>query len=337
MKNTNINLNLALLTLLIGFSFISPNILHAATTPSLGDASSYGVLSGTYVNTNVPLPTTINGDVGFTTAPAVSPLGAHTNYGFAAPYATAGTAQAAALANLNGQGCDFTFVAPAVDLSATVEHSSTYSPGVYCNTGALSVGTTITLNGAGTYIFRSGGALNTVTGSIVTLSPGASACDVFWTPNGATTLNANSTFIGTVIPVAQDITVLDATSWIGRALTFGHVVTTPDANVIITAPNCSIPVIPVTPTPPITVASVSGGGASMGGGGGGGFMPVYTGIGPTGYGAISTQGQVLGAMTPSFPNTGLAPDGGTMWHTLVLAGAFLLLSIPVVVVLLGVL
>ena len=39
--------------------------VHAAS-PSLGVAASYGVLCGTYTNTN---PTTVNGDVGFTTGP----------------------------------------------------------------------------------------------------------------------------------------------------------------------------------------------------------------------------------------------------------------------------
>lgn len=230
------------------FTVVGPNKALAATTPTLGAASTYGVLSDTYVNTNVPSPTTINGDVGFNTAPAVTPLGLHINYGNLAPFSAAGTAQGAALTNLNGQGCDFTFVAPAVDLSATLEHpSTTYAPGVYCNTGALSVGSGITLGGAGTYIFRSGGALNLVTGSIITLAPGASACDVFWTPNGATTINANSTFVGTVIPVSQDITILDASTWIGRALTFGHTVTTPDTNVVITAPSsCNPPQLTVT-------------------------------------------------------------------------------------------
>ncbi len=226
------------------FGFIGPSAAHAATTPSLGDAATYGILSDTYTNTNVPLPTTINGDVGFTTGPAVAPLGVHPNYGSGTPYATAGTAQAAALVNLNGQGCDFTFVAPAVVLDTTLEHSPTYGPGVYCSTGAMSIGTAggITLSGSGTYIFRSGGALNAVTGSTVNLGSGASACDVFWTPNGGTTLNANSAFVGTVIPnVAWDITVLDATSWIGRALAFGQTVTTPDANVVITVPTCSVP------------------------------------------------------------------------------------------------
>ena len=37
-----------------------------AASPSLGAAASYGILGGTYNNTN---PTTINGDVGYTTGP----------------------------------------------------------------------------------------------------------------------------------------------------------------------------------------------------------------------------------------------------------------------------
>jgi hypothetical protein len=219
-----------------------PAVALAATTPSLGDAATYAVLSDTYTN---PLgPTTLTGDVGFTTGPVVAPLGIHANYGSGAPYATAGTAQATALTNLNGQVCDFTFAAPAVVLDTTLEHSPTYGPGVYCSTGAMSIGTAggITLSGAGTYIFRSGGALNAVTGSTVNLSPGASACDVFWTPNGATTLNANATFVGTVIPnVAWDITVLDTVSWVGRALAFGQTVTTSNTNAIVTVPTCALP------------------------------------------------------------------------------------------------
>ncbi|GEM_PF-3023781 len=228
--------SISAITLAVFFVFGLTGTASAATTPNLGAATTYAVLSDTFNNTSIT--TTINGDIGFTTFAGLSPVGINANF---TPAAAAGVAQAAALVNLDGQGCDFTFVAPAVVLDATVEHVSTYGPGVYCSTGAMSVGTAggITLSGAGTYIFRSGGALNTVAGSTVNLGPGASACDIFWTPNGAATFNANSTFIGTVIPTSQDITVLDTTSWIGRALTFGHIVTIPDANVVITAPSCA--------------------------------------------------------------------------------------------------
>ena len=234
------------ITLCVMGIFFTTTSTMAATTPSLGMASSYAVLSDTY--TNPSWPTTLNGDVGFTTAPLVSPLGTHTNYGSAAPYATAWTDQAIALSNLNGQGCTFTFAPGAVDLATDTTHGpiGVYTGGVYCTAGissVMSIGTSgITLSGAGTFIFRMDGALNTVANSTVTLTHGANACDVFWTPNGATTLNANSTFQGTIIPIAQDITILNMTSWIGRALTFGHTVTTPDTNVSITVPTwCTTP------------------------------------------------------------------------------------------------
>lgn len=180
--------------------------------------------------------------MGFTTAPLVSPLGTRTNYGFTPPYATAGIDQATALSNLNGQGCTFTFAPGNIDLATDTTHGpiGIYTGGVYCTAGissTMSIGTSgIVLSGGGTFIFRMDGALNTVASSTVTLSNGTNACDVFWTPNGATTLNANSTFVGTVIPVSQDITILSSTSWIGRALTFGHTVTTPNSNVVITVP-----------------------------------------------------------------------------------------------------
>jgi len=45
--------------------------VFAATSPALGAASSYGVLSSTFINTSAS--TTINGDVGFTNGPAQAP------------------------------------------------------------------------------------------------------------------------------------------------------------------------------------------------------------------------------------------------------------------------
>lgn len=243
-------------TLAALFALMLAPAAHAATSPSLGAAATYGVLSDTYSNPTGP--TTINGDVGFTTAGGVTPLplprpsGTYLNYGSGGNYSSAGTAQAAALVNLNSQPCTFTFVAPNVVLDTTGEHATTYAPGVYCSTGTMAVGTAggITLSGAGTYIFRSGAALNMVASATVNLAAGANACDVFWTPNGATTLNANSIFVGTVIPVSQDITILSTTAWVGRALTFGHTVTTPDADVSITVPTCAAAPPSSSPTAP---------------------------------------------------------------------------------------
>jgi len=132
--------------------------------------------------------------------------------------------------NLNSQTCTYTFTTGAVDLATDVGHGAigVYTPGVYCTTAtsAASIGTAgITLSGAGTYIFRIDGALTTAANSHVALAHGASACDVFWTPSAATSLGANNRFIGTDIG-GPGITVGANTAWTGRALVYGHTVTT---------------------------------------------------------------------------------------------------------------
>jgi hypothetical protein len=226
------------MSLVLGLA--GPLTAFAATTPSLGEAASYAILGSTYTNTSAG--TTVSGDIGFTTGPAVAPGGTHTNYGSAAPYATAGVDQGTALAALAAQSCTFTFAAGAINLSTDTTHGAigVYAPGVYCSTGAMDVGGPLTLNGSGTYIFRPVGALTTTAGAVVTLN-GASACDVFWTPSAATTLAANTTFAGTLIGDAG-VTVGANTTWTGRALAFGGTVTT-DTDTI-SAPSCSAPVVP---------------------------------------------------------------------------------------------
>ena len=236
----NIENSLAIFSV-ISFAFImlgfnGLNIAQAATTPSVGIASSYAVLASTYTNTSAG--TTINGSVGYTTGPAVAPLGVHLNYGSGSPYAAAGTDQGAALSALNSQACTFTFASGAINLSTDTTHGTigVYNPGVYCVAGAMNVGGPLTLNGNGTFIFRSVGALTSTAGASVILN-GASVCDVFWTPSAATTLAANTTFKGTVISNAG-ITIGANTNWVGRALSFGGTTTSDTDN--ITAPTCSI-------------------------------------------------------------------------------------------------
>jgi Ice-binding-like/Prealbumin-like fold domain len=239
-----------ILVLALSVSFalglVGPVTALAATTPSLGAAATYSILGSTYTNTSAG--TTVNGDIGFTTGPAVAPLGTHTNYGSGAPYSTAGTDQGSALPALASQPCTFTFAPGAIDLSTDTTHGTIgmYAPGVYCSTGAMNVGGPLTLSGSGTYIFRPDGALTSSPGAVVMSSIGASAaCDVFWTPTQATTLGANTTFFGTVID-DSGITISANTNWLGRALAFGGTVTT-DTDTI-TAPNCAAPANPP-PTP----------------------------------------------------------------------------------------
>src|SRR5680860_1792185 len=230
----------------LAFGITGSIAAFAATTPSLGAAATYGILSSTYTNTTAG--TTINGDVGFTTGPAVAPAGIHTNYGVGAPYDTAGTDSGSALSALNSQPCTFTFAPGAINISTDTTHGAigVYSPGVYCSAGSMDVGGPLTLSGSGTYIFRSDGALTSTVGAIVTLN-GASACDVFWTPTAATTLSANTTFVGNIID-PSGITVGDVSTVNGKLLAYGGTVTA--ATLDVTVPVCAA-------TPP---------------GGGGGFV-----------------------------------------------------------------
>lgn len=205
-------------------------ITMAATTPDLGEAASFAILSSTYTNTAAG---TINGNLGYTTPPATPTTVNGMVYTPKPPQA--GIDQNAALVKLNEQSCDFNFNT-ATDLSLLPQP---LTPGVYCVTAATSIGTNgITLNGNGTYIFRISGAFNTVANSIVSLAGGANACDIFWTPNSATTLGADSTLIWTIIDNAG-ITIGNNVILIGRALNFATTVTTNNDN--ITVPTCSTP------------------------------------------------------------------------------------------------
>ena len=108
------------------------------------------------------------------------------------------------------------------------------------------------------YVFRPGAgattaALNAAAGSIVTLNGGACAADVFWAPTAATTLGANSTFVGTIIGAAG-LTMGLGASLSGRALTAGGTTTT-NANAISVPGACALPTLPS-----ITLTKVSNGG-----------------------------------------------------------------------------
>ena len=181
----------------------------------------------------------------FTTGPTTPPLTITGGTVTPCPPAT-GLDQGLALANLLGQPCT-SLGAGAIALDSVIIGSNppgTIPPGCYSSGGAMNVtlSTTVTLNGAGVYVFRPGGALNTGANSRVVLAGGACASDVFWAPVGATTLGANAalsltpTFVGNILDAAG-ITIGHFANLTGRALAFGGTVTT-DANTI-TVPSCA--------------------------------------------------------------------------------------------------
>ncbi|MDQ6846028.1 MAG: ice-binding family protein [Candidatus Dormibacteraeota bacterium] len=249
---------------LMSLLVLSSTATYAATSPGLGMAASFGILSSTYTNT--ASGTTINADLGYTTAPALTPTVNGATYSPpSSKYSTAGTDQGSALTNLNSQPCTFTFPAGAVDLATDTSHGTlgTYTPGVYCTaaSSAASIGAAgITLSGSGAFIFRVNGALTTVSNSAVRFAGGASACNVFWTPTAATTLGANSGFVGTDID-GSGITIGRTVTWTGQALAFGGTVST--TNDTISVATCTA----ATPTPgPMPSVPPSGASGSTPGG-----------------------------------------------------------------------
>ena len=219
--------------------------LLAATAPPLGTTSTYGVVSNSYTNSNTAPQTIINGDVCYTTPPVTPPLSITGATVVPCPPAT-GVDQGLALANLNGQVCTF-LGAGAITLDSVIIGANppgTIPPGCYSSGGAMNVtvSTTVTLNGAGVYVFRPGGALTTGANSRVILANGACASDVYWAPVAATTLGANAalsptpTFVGNILDAAG-ISIGHFANMTGRALAFGGTVTT-DATTI-TVPTCA--------------------------------------------------------------------------------------------------
>jgi len=191
-----------------------------------GDSTnSFVILASSYTNTSPG--TSIAGDLGYTTGPAVQPIISGNTHVADSVYSQAGTAQKDETSFANSRVCT-TNLGTTVDLSLV--HGGVYTPGVYCITGAASIGAKgITLLGNGIYIFKINGALTTVANSVVHLN-GAQASMVSWVPTGATTLGANTKFAGIILDAAG-VTISKDVSMIGRVLAFGGTVST-DADTI---------------------------------------------------------------------------------------------------------
>src|SRR5688572_29216493 len=90
---------LASITIALAFFIISAPGIHAATTPDLGMAETFVILAGTY--TNSAPGTTLNGDLGYATGPALAPTVNGATHDSDGVYAQAGIDQGVALVALN--------------------------------------------------------------------------------------------------------------------------------------------------------------------------------------------------------------------------------------------
>lgn len=174
-------------------------------------ATSFGVLVGPTAGATLTVtnPVSLTGDVGAASyVPAVGPLPlVGTKYtGVDAPYVAAKAAMLTAIGCASGRPCDFNYA------GATDFGGMSLAHGVHCVTGAMSVGSNLTLTDPGVYIFRSTGALTTA--NTITVAFGGSAnvanTTVFWVPSGAATIGANVVFLGTIMPDASAASTLGA-------------------------------------------------------------------------------------------------------------------------------
>lgn len=166
-----------------------------ATAPPLGAVQRFGVLGATAVTASNPA--FVTGDVGSSPTPSIT--GSITVDPAYTLHATndAVVQQAqldatAAVSAMTPQACTADLTGQ--DLGTV----GTLTPGVYCFTAAAGLTGTLTLNGAGVYIFKTGTTLTTAGASIVALSNGADSGAVFWQVGSAAILGVSSTFKGTI-------------------------------------------------------------------------------------------------------------------------------------------
>lgn len=210
------------------------------TPVPLGTANSFAVLAGTALTlTN---PQVITGDVG---SPSITPAGGPstlvgTKYDTASgslPLIAAAVTDmqtAATCLSAPSRACD-----PALTFGAAQDFAALPQPlavGHYCVTGAMSVGSNMTLTNPGVYIFESSGALNTAVGPITVAFGGAANAantTVYWVPTGITTIQANVNFLGSILSNNAAISVgANSTLIPGRALSGAAVNLTGGTNTI---------------------------------------------------------------------------------------------------------
>ncbi|SFN36092.1 ice-binding family protein [Mycetocola miduiensis] len=235
-----------------GLLLISAAPAHAAIVLDgpigLGSAANFGVLSAsTVTNTG---PSVIAGDVGVSPGTAI--------VGF--PPGIIGGVQHSADPEAAQAQSDLT---TAYNVAASLTPTATGQgeladlsliPGVYSG-GELSLNGELTLAGSAdsVWVFQAASTLTAGSGARITMTGGASACNVFWQVGSSATLDSNSQFVGTVM-ASTSITAVTGASITGRLLADTGAVTL-DSNVITTPTGCAAGSTEVSTSPTITSAA----------------------------------------------------------------------------------
>ncbi len=224
------------LLLLLGF----PN-LNFGQAPPLGTTADFALFTavGAFNNTGA---TVVTGDIGtnvgaFTGFPPGVVIGMiHVADVISAQ---AATDVAIAYASLASQTCG-------VVLGIGLGNDQILTPNIYCTGAATTLTGNLILDAEGDpnalFIFQFDGAFSTSTISTITLTNGASTCNVFWQVNGAFNLASNSLFRGTLIASgAIDISI--GSTIFGRALSTGGAISISESIVTVPCNNAMPPTI----------------------------------------------------------------------------------------------
>ncbi|MFZ2187773.1 MAG: ice-binding family protein [Candidatus Moraniibacteriota bacterium] len=285
MKMPNKNL-IAVLAVMITLGLTGPTATQAATAPNLGVATGYSVFGVAGVTETAGQTSHLWGDVGgnaFGVANLIASQVSGTLYNVT--QTTVVNAISSAYGDLAGET-----QTGAISLAA----SPSVGPGVY-NVAATAFNSTLTLSGAGVYIFRSTSSIAQTTGGTMSLTNGATACNVYWQIPTSMTFGAIGNIEGTIITNTGNITFVSGVPLKGRA--WAHTQVTMDNNQI-TEPTCAS----------ATVAA-SGDNDNRGGGDNG-------------------NGSRKHKSVPKLPNAGIAPEEKNVsWNIIALAGILMLTSI----------
>jgi hypothetical protein len=253
----------------------------------LGTASTYGVLgASTVTNTG---PTVVNGDLG------LSPGTSITGFGGAPNGAVNGETHQTDAPATQAQIDTTTAYNVAASLSPNRTglrqlNGLSLTPGVYQG-GELDLANNGALTLAGTadsvWVFQAASTLKIGSGSRITITGGATACNVFWQVGSSATIRTRAQFQGTVL-ADQSISALTGATIAGRLLARNAAVTLQD-NRITRPTGCAAP---GTPQPSVAPTITSG-----------------TPEGATAGTPYSSTVTATGLPRPTFSDNGTLPDG----------------------------